>query len=233
MGPQNIILSLLMVCLSAGSSIAQSGDHPLPESQSDFHLREDQGRRLYSISAFAHGHRHGYEEGYRTADLEIHVGRQQRELRDKDIPKADYAKGFGDKKFFRQGYAQGFKAGYKDSYSNRNFRLVQWSEQIPPFDWMSELPEADRGRELNAKVRAQFEDGMAQGYASGAKAEVTDADAKAVASYAARSCGDRPGARPEGFCEGFTQGFLLGVNDQRPVPLAPESGLAQHHPQPQ
>ncbi|MEO6119797.1 MAG: hypothetical protein ABIP12_03835 [Terriglobales bacterium] len=133
MGPRNLIPILLTICLGAPLSFAQSKDPKSEDTRGDFHLREDQARKLYSASAFAHGHRHGYEEGFRTADLEIHVGRQERELREKDIPKADYQKGFGDKKFFQQGFAHGFKAGYKDSYSNRSFRLVEWSVAIPPF----------------------------------------------------------------------------------------------------
>ncbi|MEO6119796.1 MAG: hypothetical protein ABIP12_03830 [Terriglobales bacterium] len=101
---------------------------------------------------------------------------------------------------------------------------------------MTELPQADHGMELDAKMRAQFENGMAQGYASGSKAEVADADAKSIAGRAAESCGELAAERPEGFCQGFTQGFLLGVNDHAPAPLAaPVSGLAQNssHPQPQ
>lgn len=240
MGPRNLISILLMICLSAllsfaQSEVAQAQEQESPTTRGDFHLREDQARKLYSVSAFAHGHRHGYEEGFRTADLEIHLGRQQRELREKDIPKADYRKEFGDKKYFRHGYAQGFKAGYRDSYYGRSFRLVEWSAEIPPFEWMKELPQGDRGRELDSKLRDQFENGMAQGYTSGSKAEVPDANAKSVAGHAARSCGALA-ERPEGFCEGFTQGFLLGVNDHAPAPLAPPvSGLAQNssHPQPQ
>ncbi|MEO5936016.1 MAG: hypothetical protein ABIP81_02275 [Terriglobales bacterium] len=236
MGRRNLIPILLTICLGAPLAFAQSKDPKFQKTRGDFHLREDQARELYSASAFAHGHRHGYEEGFRTADLEIHVGRQQRELRQKDIPKSDYQKEFGDKEYFQQGFAHGFKAGYKDSYSNRSFRLVEWSAQIPPFPGMTELPQADPRIVPDARMRVQFENGTAQGYASGSKAEVAAADAKSIAGQATRSCGELAADRPEGFCEGFTQGFLLGVNHHAPAPLAaPVSGLAQNrsHPQPQ
>ena len=229
MRPGMRISILLMLCLSA--TVCAHG-----QAGGDFHTRDDQARRLYALSAFAHGHRHGYEEGYLVADTEIHVGRLQRTLREKDVPKANYRKEYGSRKQFQLGFSYGFLAGYKDSFAGRKFRLVEWSAQIPPFAWMAELPQADEGREPDAGMRVGFEDGMAQGYESGMRMEPADADAQTLADQAARKCGEQPGKRREGYCEGYTQGFLLGANDHQPTPLAAPMtapGLAQNHSQPQ
>ncbi len=232
MGPRIHIPSLvLMMCLGA-TPFASSQDGG---ASSDFHTREDQARRLYAISAFAHGHRHGYEEGFRIADLEIHVGRLERTLREADVPKADYKKEYGDRKQFQQGYMYGFMTGYKDSFSNRSFRLVEWSDAVPPFDWMADMPQAEQGRAPDARLRANFEDGIVRGYQAGMNRPGVDADVKALAAQAGKSCGEQDAARRDGYCDGYTQGFLLGVNDHTAWPAvgpATEPGLAQNSSHP-
>ena len=44
------------------------------DNKPDYHTSDDQSRDLYIHSAFAHGVRHGYEEGYHAADMDIHTG---------------------------------------------------------------------------------------------------------------------------------------------------------------
>jgi hypothetical protein len=192
----------------------------------DFHTLQDEGRRLYAISAFAHGHRHGYEEGFRAADLEIHVGRLQRTLRDKDIPKFDYRDEYGDRTRFKQGFIQGFRAGYSDSFFNRSFRLVEWADEIPPFSWMSDLPQAAGTNTIDPKMRASFDTGVQQGYQAAVQTAAPAAEAPQLAKQAEKACREQPIARDEGFCDGYTQGFLLGA--ERPDPaLRNPAGLAQ------
>lgn len=222
MGPSrthNLVLTMLL----SMAPFAGAQDRNAP---GDFHTREDQGRHLYSVSAFAHGHRHGYEAGYRQADLEIHIGRRQRTLPDKNIPKADYRKEFGDRRRFQQGYISGFMAGYKDSHANQDFRLVEWVEDVPPFAWMRDLPQGDHGRTPTPGLRANFDEGMAHGYEAGLKDRAEVADAAAMAARAGKACG--AAARPEGYCEGYTQGFLLGANDRGVLSPGRHTGLAQN-----
>jgi hypothetical protein len=225
MGPK-VRTSILLTCLSA-ASIAFGQDQP----QGDFHTREDGARRLYRISAFAHGHRHGYEEGFRRADEELHVGHLQRTLREKDVPKPkDYKSLYGDKRLFRQGFIYGFLAGYKDSFEERSFRLPEWTAAVPPFAWMSDLPQSEGDAVPDAKLRAGFEAGIVDGYKSGVSSHVTIGDPKAVASQAARMCESPGQGRPEGYCDGFAQGFLFGASDGAATGA---SGLARNSRQPQ
>lgn len=196
-------------------------------------MRDDEARRLYSVSAFAHGHRHGYEEGFRAADDEIHSGRLQRVLTEGDVPKSmEYQKGFGDKKHFRRGFIYGYLAGYRDSYEERHFRVPEWVTQVPPFSDGSDLPQADGPATPDKKVRSTFDEGMLQGYRSGASTQVVETDTKALASQAGEVC-ELPGrSRLDTFCHGFTQGFLFGVKDQVTGPDAARPGLAKNVPQP-
>jgi hypothetical protein len=217
---------LLGMCLLA-TPFASGQDKNAP---GDFHTRDDDARHLYAISAFAHGHRHGYEEGYRAADFEIHIGRLERNLREADVPKADYKKEFGDRKQFQQGFIYGFMTGYKDSFSDRSFRLVEWSAAVPPLPSMSELPQADPTMTPDPKLRANFEDGILQGYRDGVKRPEGQIDAEGLAGQAREICGRSEATGREGYCDGFTQGFLLGVNDHTVVTVAvpgAEPGLAQ------
>jgi hypothetical protein len=225
MGPK-VRTSILLTCLCAAPiAFCQA------QAQGDFHMREDDARRLYRISAFAHGHRHGYEQGFRQADEELHVGHLQRTLREKDVPKPkDYKRLYGNKNLFRQGFIYGFMAGYKDSFEERSFRLPEWTAAVPPFAWMSDLPQSEGEMVPDAKLRAGFEAGIVDGYKSGLITPVMDADSRAVASQAARICGSPSQARPEGYCDGFTQGFLFGASDGA---ANGASGLAKNSRQPQ
>src|SRR5438270_9733174 len=95
-------------------------------AQNDFHLSKDPNRQIYLNSAFAHGHRHGYEEGFHTGDEDYQL-RKPAALEQKLPKNKGYRKEFGDKASYLQGYETGFRAGYADSYSGRAFRLLTGS----------------------------------------------------------------------------------------------------------
>lgn len=192
----------------------------------DYHTLEDEGRRLYSVSAFAHGHRHGYEEGYRLADQEIHFGLRQREIRERDVPSdMDYQGRFGNKQIFRRGFVHGFLAGYRASYANEPFRVPEWLDEVPPLAKMNELPQADSTGGPTKRLRRGFDEGARQGYESGLRAAMSDAGVSALARQAGETCSAAPQAQVDGFCDGFRQGFLLAARDRTPVP-APPAGRA-------
>jgi hypothetical protein len=89
----------------------------------DYHTSGDGARDLYLHSAFAHGLRHGYEEGFHAADLDIHTGAPRKRTNDLSrVPKTiGYRRDYGDKKSFRRGYEYGYVAGYEDSVAYRKF----------------------------------------------------------------------------------------------------------------
>src|SRR3954466_6699388 len=90
----------------------------------DYHITGDPAHDTYLKSAFAHGHRHGYEEGYHAADNDLQFGRPAMQFASaKQVPEVlGYRKQFGRKDLFREGYKRGFIAGYEDSYAGREFR---------------------------------------------------------------------------------------------------------------
>src|SRR5437868_3557115 len=82
------------------------------------HLQPTSTGALFSNSAFAHGYRHGYDEGFHVGDLDIHMGRSARlimkagEFRQ---PGREYNDAFGSKQLFHEGYQAGFHSGYSDA----------------------------------------------------------------------------------------------------------------------
>jgi len=197
-----------------------------PSRSGDYHTLEDEGRRLYSVSAFAHGHRHGYEEGYRLADQEIHFGLRQREIRERDVPgEMEYERRFGDKRLFRRGFLHGFQAGYRDSYANQPFRVPEWLQEVPPFAWTNDLPQAGGAPEPTKSLKRSFDDGASQGYESGLQTAFGDTEVSALARQAGEACTATPQSKKDGFCDGFRQGFLLAARDRASSP-APSEGPA-------
>jgi hypothetical protein len=91
----------------------------------DVHLSTDSGSNLYAASAFAHGLRHGYEEGFHDADRDLHLSAFS--LDEMVIPKPKKVMGyqpeFGPKDSFRKGYELGYRLGYADSLKGIAFRM--------------------------------------------------------------------------------------------------------------
>lgn len=226
MVPGSRLVIVLLVVSAVGSLVAQGQNR---EPLQEFHLSADAARTLYTFSAFAHGHRHGYEEGFRFADLTIHLGGLQRELRERDVPKSmGYKREFGEKKRFRQGFIYGFIAGYNDSFSERSFRVPEWGLEETPIASLSALPQWDGPLQLNPELRAAFDEGMFLGYRAGMVSQAAPApEDTSLREKLAGSCRGTEQAAREGFCDGFTQGFLMGMND-RP-PSGPDAGLARQN----
>ena len=208
--PGSRLVAVLMFVASTLTAALSQDKSP------EFHLTEDVARSLYRISSFAHGHRHGYEEGFRYADMAIHLGAQRREIKEGEVPRSmGYKREFGDKKRFRQGFIYGFIAGYNDSFGERTFRLPEWAKDLPPLPSLSDLPQSDTPLQLDTKLQAAFEEGVIQGYRQGLATAGEEAlEDRALAAEAARSCSSADLAHKEGYCLGFTQGFLLASYDR-------------------
>jgi flagellar biosynthesis/type III secretory pathway protein FliH len=135
-------------------------------AQNDYHLSQDPNRQVYLSSAFAHGHRHGYEEGFHAGDEDYQL-RRPATLQQKLPKDRGYRREFGDRDFYMRGFETGFRAGYADSYSGKAFRLVRWF-----------------GAESSAIQKAQvqgFDQGVAAGYTAGFKNADSIADSESVA----------------------------------------------------
>jgi peptidoglycan/xylan/chitin deacetylase (PgdA/CDA1 family) len=173
--PRSLVLVALLLLLSTSFAA---------DKKRDFHLDQDAARDLYLHSAFAHGLRHGYEEGFHAADLDIHTAAPRKAL-DKlsRVPKTvGYRREFGDKKSFRRGYEYGYVAGYQDSFENRKFHYLSASDVTP-------LESANR----------DFDIGVASGYSA-----VFDSDADDF-----RCDRDAPA-----YCAGFQTGSALALAER-------------------
>ena len=173
---------LLLIAFSLFSSQAFSRDR-----SEDYHVTADPSRVLYQNSAFAHGHRHGYEKGYHDADLDFQFGHSQRTFKNMhNVPRATgYHESFGSRDTFREGYKYGYVAGYADGYEGRDFRLIT----------ASGLAQTDR----------EFDAGLAAGF----RYSMTNSTEAMVCKQEAVRA-----SRP-GFCSGFEAGMAMAVAQRK------------------
>src|SRR4051812_30077217 len=169
-------------------------------AQTDYHLSEDFNRQVYVNSAFAHGHRHGYEEGFHAGDEDYQL-RRPVALQQKLPKDRGYRKEFGDKDSYMRGFETGFRAGYADSYSGKAFRLVRWSGSV--------------STKIEKTTAQGFDQGIAAGYTAGFKNVDSIADEPGVAESATWRC--RQEQHAENFCSGFGSAYVLGRADSESV----------------
>lgn len=190
LGPRLATLILLVFTAAAPAALAQS---------IDTHVISDPAAALYKRSSFAHGYRHGYEEGFRIADRDYHLGREpqllacsEKKIKNISSPKVrGYEKRFGDKANFSSGYEHGYIAGYTDSYNGRMFRVLELH--------LAALKTSPNVQAENADL--EFDRGFGDGYRSfsfHAQAP-TDTD----------KC---PKDSPN-YCDGFDRGVVVGRAD--------------------
>ena len=176
-------------------------------AQSDYHLTQDTNRQIYMNSAFAHGHRHGYEEGFHAGNEDYHYRRQAGILQ--RVPRSKgYQPAFGDKKPYCEGFETGFRAGYADSYSGRVFRAAQ--SLVPAEAALTPAPP----RKGSAH---EFDLGLAEGYRAGFANSAHIADEPGIAESAAWRC--RQDARGNSYCNGYGTGYVMGRADSRSIAL--------------
>ena len=210
MGPRKELL-ILVFALSL-FSIAQPPD---------YHVTGDPFHATYCRSAFLHGHRHGYEDGYHAADQDIHLGRAPQILTNKfRVPKMiGYRSEYGSKGSFRHGYEAGFMAGYSDSYTGRQFnhpdeRLASLPSSTPGAVKQNVEPSAQVSATPAPNADAAFDSGVYEGYRSALADQESYQLQPGLARYAEDFCRINllRGTGP-GFCSGYGSGFLLGKSD--------------------
>ena len=110
--------SLLVIALAIPAIAADP-------KNADIHVAGDGAKSLYAASAFAHGLRHGYEEGFHDADRALQLSAFSIEdISFKRPAKVlGYQSAFGSKESFRKGYEAGYRLGYSDSLKGIAFRM--------------------------------------------------------------------------------------------------------------
>ena len=186
-GPRFIKLFVAASLMFAGAAFAQSLDS---------HIISDPAAPLYQRSSFAHGYRHGYEEGFHAADIDYHMGRDPQLLScsEKRVsgtvsPKVKgYDRHFGDKINFYSGYEHGYIAGYTDSFNGRKFRALDLHMAA-----LKDAPIFGDGRDFDA--------GFGDGYRTFSfHAQVASTEDKCPKNSAT-------------YCDGFQRGVAFGKAD--------------------
>jgi hypothetical protein len=166
--------------------------------QPDYHVTQDSNREIYKRSAFVHGHRHGYEEGFHAGDEDYHL-RRPGFLLQKGIRTKGYLSGFGDRKFYNSGFEIGYRAGYADSFSGHAFRT--WNYQLVGGGEKSESAELDPG--------------FVEGYRAGFINSNSIADEPGIAESAAWRCQQERHAL--NYCSAYGAGYVLGKTDKASI----------------
>ena len=168
------------------------------------HLQDETLGVLYANSAFAHGYRHGYEDGFHFGDFDLHMGHNSRILaKSKEYqPRRYYRESFGRRQLFEQGYDFGLRNGYADAASGGDFRATDRTKTAG-IGLTDVLPQSRR---------AQFDDGFAAGYRSAHSqhAPVAHVSPEYVEQYCRRTFASSQSLE---YCSGFGHGYVFGAFD--------------------
>jgi len=178
-------------------------------------MLQDSCRKVYTTSAFAHGHRHGYEEGFHAGDEDYHL-RHVPNPTGKSAKQTGYKREFGDKKIYMRGFSSGFQAGYADSYSGQAFRSNQEIAEleIPPAQPLVERAAKVVSNYLPPNDPKTFDLGVEQGYKDGSSSTDAASFAPGLGEQALVKCESEHQHQPA-FCGGYAIGFVLGKDDIR------------------
>ena len=207
----------LIIPSAAGSSIGISGDR---------HLQPTPLGSLCANSAFAHGYRHGYDQGFHVGDLDLQLGRDARMVvtsKEYRQPAREYRSIFGSRELFEKGYQAGFHSGYSDAITDAEYRVRERTNTAAAGLNTDLLP---------PNRRAHFDEGFATGYESaqtrGALSQGMTVDY--VEQYCRKTAS---GVYALEYCSGFSRGYVLGIfnapttNTENAKSRAAEEALAK------
>jgi len=186
----------------------------------DRHVQANPAGALLLNSSFAHGFRHGYDEGFRVGDLDIQMGRSLRLATTQGQFRQaghEYKSAFGNKQSFQHGYEAGFKDGYSDAMSGLAYRASERARTAAVG-----LSDA-----LAPSRRPYFDEGFTSGYRS---AQSSDAPKMTLSTdYVQQYC-ERTllGLHPVEYCSGFSRGFVFATSETSMT----TDPLTSAHPQP-
>jgi hypothetical protein len=207
--------SLIIPSAGVGSRIGISGDR---------HLQPTPLGSLCANSAFAHGYRHGYDQGFHVGDLDLQLGREARVIvTSKEYRQLarEYRSIFGSRELFEKGYQAGFRSGYADAITGAEYRVRERTNTASAGLNPDLLP---------PNRRAHFDEGFASGYES---AQTQGAPSQGMtADYVEQYCRKTAsGVYALEYCSGFSRGYVLGIfnapttNTEHATSRAPEEAL--------
>jgi hypothetical protein len=205
---------LLVALLGTLLPIAAAQQTSTSIPNADYHLLQDSARKVYGLSAFAHGHCHGYEEGFHAGDEDYHL-RHVPNPTGRSSKLNGYKREYGEKKSYMHGFSIGFQAGYADSYSGQPFRS---SQEIADFEFDVPRPIDPRAAKIMSNylphMQLPFDQGAEEGYKDGFSSSEATTYAPGLGEQATVRCEAEHKDQPA-FCSGYSIGFLLGKDDIR------------------
>lgn len=190
-------------------------------SMNEQHLQATPSGALCANSAFAHGYRHGYDQGFHVGDLDVHMGREATiviKAREYQQGGREYNNAFGSKQLFQEGYQAGFRGGYIDAITGLEYRVSDRT-RIAASGMVDVLPP---GR------RIYFDQGFAGGYRSALahNAPTENVNAEYVEQYCQKTAS---GSHPLEYCSGFSRGYMLGMFNAPPTAAKVASSQTAGH----
>ena len=171
----------------------------------DRHVQANPSGALLLNSSFAHGFRHGYDQGFRVGDLDVQMGRSPRltaphgQFRQAGH---EYKSAFGNKQSFQLGYEAGFRDGYSDAMSGLAYRASE----------RARMAAAGLTDALAPSRRPYFDEGFTSGYRSAlsSNAPKMTLSPDYVQQYCERTL---LGLHPVEYCSGFSRGFVFASSE--------------------
>jgi len=113
----------VVLLLMLATSIAYSQKNTNPD---DAFIPDPALRDYVDKTPYQHGSLHGYEDGYKTGDIDFHLQRPEPDFRKVKEYRAE-TRGYvdGDKEQFRTGYRDGYQLGYQDAKEGRPFIALE------------------------------------------------------------------------------------------------------------
>jgi hypothetical protein len=194
-------------------------------AQDDSHLKIDPAAPIYQRSVFLHGYAHGYELGFHSGDVDLHMARSSRDPRTikmfKDSKRV-YQRSFGNRDMFINGYEQGFRVGYADAFYGRDFRAARELRTL------SQQMQDMGGQQQNAGLRqvsnsSEFDKGIADGYKAGLSNGLEDARSSKGYHPENSECSRK--SNDGQFCPAHRLGYELGYSDGYNNQRNPEEGV--------
>jgi hypothetical protein len=211
------LTGILVALLGTLSPVAIAQQASISLHNADYHMLQDSARKVYTTSAFAHGHRHGYEEGFHAGDEDYHL-RHVPNPTGKATKQNGYKREFGDKQTYMRGFTNGFRAGYADSYAGQPFRsnqeIAELEIEYPPSQPIVERAAKVISNYLPPADSKTFDQGAEEGYKHGFSSTDATSFAPGLGEQALVRCQSEHQYQPT-FCGGYAIGFLLGKDDLR------------------
>ncbi|MGH9568820.1 MAG: hypothetical protein ACRD4F_04240, partial [Candidatus Angelobacter sp.] len=175
-------------------------------------MQESGTAAILTRSPFAHGYRHGYEAGYHQGNMDINMVRPPKaRLSQVKGVQLGYRHEFGSRRSFELGFQSGLKAGYRDGYAGRVFRVVSQLRFLAS-DLNSTFSTDDAE---NSYFNQGIEYGYLQGvnHASSGRNSVAPLDFHLVACATAPLSAQKDIAKNQIYCKGYRRGYVLGLGD--------------------